>query len=259
MDVAKNIDMWNSNSLWDEGSRSDGIPLAEGETWSRGWGGSRYQWAATLLPRIQSYLPTGTILEIACGRGRWGQYLKEECDQLILQDIAENCVAYCKDRFRDDTHISYLTGSGCDLPGVADNSVDFVFSFDSLVHADLEVMQGYMRELGRILTPGGHAFLHHSNLAACDPERVANAHLRDPTTSAKAVIEVLPQHGLSCVVCELVPWVSRDMGGAPTDAMLTLRKGASQDPPVIQTDTGVFEAEREIARRLFKLYGATGG
>jgi hypothetical protein len=44
------------------------------------------------------------------------------------------------------------------------NSVDFVFSFDSLVHAEPDVIQAYIEQLASILTPGGAAFIHHSNL-----------------------------------------------------------------------------------------------
>ena len=49
---------------------------------------------------------------------------------------------------------------------VADRSVDFAFSFDSLVHADAEVLDAYAAELARTLAPDGVAFIHHSNLGA---------------------------------------------------------------------------------------------
>ena len=35
------------------------------------------QWYGSLLPRIHRFLPTGQVLEIACGYGRWTQYLKD--------------------------------------------------------------------------------------------------------------------------------------------------------------------------------------
>jgi hypothetical protein len=43
-------------------------------------------------------------------------------------------------------------------------SVDFAFSFDSLVHAEADVIQAYVEQLASILRPGGAAFIHHSNL-----------------------------------------------------------------------------------------------
>ncbi len=36
--------------------------------------------------------PPATILEIAPGYGRWTQYLKDLCDQLVVVDLAERCI-----------------------------------------------------------------------------------------------------------------------------------------------------------------------
>jgi hypothetical protein len=47
---------------------------------------------------------------------------------------------------------------------IAEESVDFVYSFDSLVHADAGVLEGYLSQFPRILSETGVAFIHHSNL-----------------------------------------------------------------------------------------------
>ena len=49
---------------------------------------------------------------------------------------------------------------------VDDESIDFAFSADSLVHADLDVIAAYLSELARTLRPNGVGFIHHSNLGA---------------------------------------------------------------------------------------------
>jgi hypothetical protein len=43
--------------------------------------------------------------------------------------------------------------------------VDFVFTFDSLVHAEINDIEAYLSELSRKLSQDGVAFVHHSNLA----------------------------------------------------------------------------------------------
>ena len=48
---------------------------------------------------------------------------------------------------------------------IPDGSVDFVFSFFSLIHAEEETMRAYLREFARVLKPEGGGFIHHSNLA----------------------------------------------------------------------------------------------
>jgi hypothetical protein len=49
---------------------------------------------------------------------------------------------------------------------VENGSIDFAFSFDSLVHADLDVVQDDVEALGRKLAPTGIGFSHHSNIGA---------------------------------------------------------------------------------------------
>lgn len=260
MDLQQNIALWNSVEHWETGALGNGQPLREGEKWSRAWGDSRFRWAATLLPRIQHFLPASTILEIACGRGRWSQYLMDRCDRIVLQDISDTCVDHCRRRFTGRDHVDFLLGRGSDLPGIAEDSIDFIFSFDSLVHADRTVMEGYLAEIGRVLKPGGAAFLHHSNLAGIRAEAVARRHLRDPTVSARDLLGVLPRHGLACEICELIPWdADQAAAGQCTDALTTLRKGPARAAPRVVENLQSLELEKEVARRLHAIYAGPAG
>lgn len=74
---------------------------------------------------------------------------------------------------------------------VADSSVDFAFSFDSLVYVEAEVLKGYLTELARVLKPDGVAFLHHSNLGAYQRSNHALAPFRVPSTTWR------PSRGIS--------------------------------------------------------------
>ena len=136
---------------------------AAGDEWSGAWGTPEMQWYSTLLPRIHAFLPAPTILEIAPGFGRWTHFLKDRCDRLVVVDLSERCIEACKERFRTDTHITYHVNDGRSLAMVEDHSIDFAFSFDSLVHADASVLQAYLEQLATKLTPDGVAVLHHSN------------------------------------------------------------------------------------------------
>ena len=55
---------------------------------------------------------------------------------------------------------------GHSLPMVGDTSIDFAFSFDSLVLVEADTLARYLSELARVLKPDGVAFLHHSNFGA---------------------------------------------------------------------------------------------
>src|SRR5262249_10354895 len=116
------------------------------------------------LPRLHRFLPTGTVLEIAPGHGRWTKYLADQCDRLVAVDVAESCVEVCRERFADTPHVEVHRNDGRALPMLADASVDPVFSFDSLVHVEADVLGAYLGEFARVLAPDGVAFIHHSNL-----------------------------------------------------------------------------------------------
>src|SRR5437867_5041173 len=73
-----------------------------GEEWSAPWGSSAAQWAGTILPRIRDFLPTGAILEIAPGFGRWTHYLKDYCQDLWIVDRSSECIE------RSEEHTSEL-------------------------------------------------------------------------------------------------------------------------------------------------------
>ena len=134
-----------------------------GEEWSQPWGGSAAQWSGTIFPRIRDCLPVGTILEIAPGFGRWTHYLKDFCNQLWVVDKSSECIKACRQRFAADSHVRCYLNDGRSLPMLPDASVDFVFSFDSFVHPDRDVVEGYLRQLRTKLKIGGKGFIHHSN------------------------------------------------------------------------------------------------
>ncbi len=152
--LEENAQHWDRQYDWKE----------DGDEWSRGYGGADMQWYGSLLPRVQAFLPVVTMLEIAPGFGRWTQYLKDLCSRLEIVELSPRCIAACKERFVACKNITYHVNDGRSLAMIPDESVDFVFSFDSLVHAEADVIEAYLGQLAHKLTPNGIGFIHHSNL-----------------------------------------------------------------------------------------------
>jgi SAM-dependent methyltransferase len=211
--VDENKAMWDGEYRW----------TSRGDEWSECWGSPSMEWFGTILPRIKSFLPTKTILEIACGHGRWTEFLKNECKHLVAIDLSHECIQACKKRFAADSHIEYHLNDGKSLAMIPDASVNFVFSFDSLVHADAAVMNAYIGALPRILTQDGVAFMHHSNLgeyaryAGIEQVPVVRRLVRwfgllgpiqwrDFSVDAKKVEALAQEHGLQCISQEMVRW-----------------------------------------------------
>ena len=154
--------------------------IQQGEEWSWEWGGSEARGYGSILPRIHAFIPARTILEIAPGFGRWTHYLKGSCGSLIGVDLGENCIRACRQRFAAERHLSFHVNDGKSLAMVADESIDFAFSFDSLVHAEADVIGAYLEQLARKLKTDGIGFIHHSNLGQYGPA------LREPRRSLVA-------------------------------------------------------------------------
>ncbi len=152
-DLDWNRETWDGNYGWTGG----------GEEWSQGWGGSEAQWFGSIYPRLHRTLPTGCVLEIAPGFGRWTKFLLPLCTNYIGVDLSVTCVSACRDVFARAPHARFLQNDGLSLAEIADGSVDVVFSFDSLVHAELDVLSQYIPQIMQKLTATGIAFLHHSN------------------------------------------------------------------------------------------------
>lgn len=221
---------WDGNYNWQN----------RGDEWSVAWGGTFMHWYGSIFPRINAHLPTNTILEIACGYGRWTEYLKDLCNHLKVVDLSEECIIACKQRFSTFSHIEYHLNDGKSLQMIPDGSVDFIFSFDSLVHADISVIEAYLSQFPRILSSNGVCFIHHSNLGAYYaqysiiskiPKLEAllkkigvldkNLHWRDFSVDAQKLEAIAQRHGLMCVSQEIVHWETKK---ALIDCMSTIIK-----------------------------------
>ena len=214
--IEENKTKWDGTYDWQQG----------GDEWSVVWGGARMQWYGTLLPRIHAFLPAGTILEIAPGYGRWTQFLKDQCRRMIVVDLSEKCIAACQERFRDSAHISYHVNDGQSLAMIPDRTIDFAFSFDSLVHVEEPVLSAYVSQLATRLTGDGAAFIHHSNLGAYPryvrlqrtPKLLAalrrlglverSFNWRGLTMSAARMTRIAQACGLQCISQEIFPWAT---------------------------------------------------
>jgi hypothetical protein len=198
MNVEENLQVWQQNYDWS----------GTGDEWSAPWGSAEAQWCWTILPRIHRYVPGQAILEIAPGFGRWTQFLRNLCDRLDVVDLTPKCIDHCRARFKDSSNIRYHVNDGRTLGMIADGSVDFAFSFDSLVHVEADVIDSYLQQLSLKLSPDGIGFLHHSNLAGCEREEAPSA-LRAATVSAAGVRSSCERLHLSCVSQELLDWAGQ--------------------------------------------------
>lgn len=213
--VDENLNEWN---------QSDWSHYDNGEKWSVLWGGSETQWFGSLYFRLHPFLPCQRLLEIAPGHGRWTQYLKHVCEELHVVDLSPNCIAACRQRFAADAHITYHVNDGYSLAMVPGH-FNVIFSFDSLVHVEIDIIDGYLAQIGGMLARDGICFLHHSNLGeymkrglSYIPRSILeredfNTNWRAESVDAATVAALAERHDLAVIGQELVNWGATGLYG----------------------------------------------
>jgi ubiquinone/menaquinone biosynthesis C-methylase UbiE len=256
--IDSNQKTWKQPSAWRN----------NGDEWSEPWGTTKMQWYGSILPRIMNHLPCEHILEIACGYGRWTQFLLQNSLRLTAVDLVPECISACRSRFSGNSNFTCFENDGKSLSMIPDHSVDFVFSFDSLVHANIEVIQAYIEQLSRILKPNGKGFLHHSNLGQYAKMYARTRHVRsmrpvlsrlgiletdyhwrDWSVSADKVRKILEISGLNCNSQETVNWRTRN---ARIDCFTTFSLGNKQ--VYSQMKNSDFMREAHYLKTLSHLY-----
>ena len=241
-DLEWNYATWNHGHGWQ----------SAGDEWSVAWGGASSQWYGSVLPRIRNCLPARTTLEIAPGHGRWTQFLLRHCERYFGVDISDKCVDVCRRRFAAFANARFIQNDGVSLAMIPDHCVDFVFSYDSLVHVEIDVIREYIWQICAKLSPAGFAYIHHSNAGnSCSVASEAAAGARAGTVSSSIVKELVEDCSGHVVLQEEVNWIGRSR----TDCM-TLFSLAKPNRPYVLLENDQFIEEMELVRRYQSPYGS---
>jgi SAM-dependent methyltransferase len=133
---------WRGDSAMDNRERwTDWDWSGRGEEWN-----ASGEWKQALIDDVLiARIPAGgVVLEIGPGAARWSVVLHTRARQLILVDVSDRPLTLCRERFAAAGNVDYVLSSGNDLPGVADLSVDAIWSFDVFVHVAPLDQAGYL-------------------------------------------------------------------------------------------------------------------
>lgn len=98
------------------------------------------------------------VLEIGCLYGKWSCQFAH-VKKIICVDLFEESFFYIK-KIKKIRNAKFYLSKGNELFGVSNDSVDLVFTMDSLVKADREDILSYISESIRVIKKGGLCFLH---------------------------------------------------------------------------------------------------
>ena len=95
-------------------------------------------------------------LEIGCGPGRLMKPLSRHFAEIHGVDVSDEMIRLARERLRDVPNARAYATNGASLGQFVDESFDFVYSYAVFQHIpSRQVVLDYMREIRRVLKPGG--------------------------------------------------------------------------------------------------------
>jgi SAM-dependent methyltransferase len=167
--------------FWNARAREDAFYFVDTRQRYRDTDPERFWDAEPLVDYLLSGLgvtldPSAITLEIGCGLGRITRVLCARTRQVLAVDVSDEMLARARGLHPDLDNVRWLLGDGTSLNGIDAGSVDACVSVVVLQHVpDPAITLGYVRELGRVLRPGGWAALQISDDPAVHRPRAGMA------------------------------------------------------------------------------------
>jgi ubiquinone/menaquinone biosynthesis C-methylase UbiE len=100
-----------------------------------------------------------SVLEIGCLDGKWSKVLIDNFKDVHLIDLDDKLVPLLRKKFGND--FKFYTTKGNELSQLNNNSVDLIFSMDSLVRVPKKsFFLDYLKEFKRVLKNNGQVYVH---------------------------------------------------------------------------------------------------
>lgn len=111
-----------------------------------------------------SVAPGQVIVDIGCGLGRLTRVLARDTERVYAIDVSSEMLTRARELNPSLENVEWLHGDGQTLQPVGDAVADACISHVVFRHIpDPEITLGYVREMARVLKPGGFAAFELSN------------------------------------------------------------------------------------------------
>jgi SAM-dependent methyltransferase len=159
------MQLWRVRHTWDGLGRRDPLwavltwPDKQGNKWTieefLATGRAEVDRLMGHLDRVAPACPRRSALDFGCGVGRVSQALAARFDRVVGVDVARSMIEQARAYNRIPDRCSFELNRSRRLRGFASDSFDLVYSRIVLQHMAPSLARGYVRELVRILAPGG--------------------------------------------------------------------------------------------------------
>jgi len=140
-------------------------------------------------------------LEVGCGPGRLMRPMSRHFAEIHGVDVSDEMIALARERLRDTLNAHPHVSDGASLAEFPDGWFDFVYSYAVFQHVpSRDVIAKYMREILRVMKPGGLARLQFNGMAALGGDALdtwAGARI-----SSSEILEFTQLHDLQLLALE---------------------------------------------------------
>lgn len=191
--------------------------------------GASSQFQGFFKPKLDEYNLINSdsrVLDFACGRGRMANIFKDICKEVICCDSSTEALEFCKKRFKGNNNVLYNISKAEGIQ-LESESLDFIYSWDAMVHFSYKSLDFYINEFHRLLKNGGYAFVHHSNLVNSEPfDKDKESGIWDGTSKSDIWNEnigyrsniskedfafIAQKHGFEIISQEAIDWSAKNL------------------------------------------------
>lgn len=116
---------------------------------------ARYQFAGEYVNKNSRFQKSEKVLDVACGFGYGTKILHRLTGMKVVGlDLSEAAINYAKKICFKKPVINFLVGDARNLP-FPDNSFQYIVSFETIEHMHYQDALSMIKELHRVLKPGG--------------------------------------------------------------------------------------------------------
>ncbi|MFL5886153.1 MAG: class I SAM-dependent methyltransferase, partial [Thermoleophilaceae bacterium] len=156
--------------FWDERAREDPYFFVDSRLeygrpdLERFWAGGEEDLDTILSALDLRLTPEDEVVELGCGIGRLTRALARRARSVRAVDVSARMIELAREHNAELDNVEWIVGDGASLAAIADASADACVSHVVLQHIpEPDVSLGYIREMGRVLRPGGWAAFQFSN------------------------------------------------------------------------------------------------
>lgn len=148
-------------AFWQPQTMSEAMDLVLNETDPDVFDAAGRVDAETLRPLIS---PSDTVLDLGCGVGRVALHVAPLCRTLWAVDASQTMLDLAAARLAAIPNVRFALSEGTAIPSLESESIDVAYSILTLQHVEREDAFLLLRELARVVRPGGTLFVTFPNL-----------------------------------------------------------------------------------------------